>query len=121
MKKTILLIEDDADIRDALQGALRVEGYTVLTFEHGQAAWDYLEKASPPSLIFLDLMTPVLTGWQFLERARHEKPTWVHVPIVVFSAANLPPGADFTPAVEVLRKPVDLGELFSVVEKQIGG
>jgi two-component system chemotaxis response regulator CheY len=116
--KHILLVEDDIDIREALQAALEAEGYGVTAVEHSKAAVDVLADVKElPHLVLLDLMTPVMTGWEFLKFAR-AKP-WQSMPIVVFSATSLANQNDFAPAVEFVKKPVDLMELFAVVERRI--
>jgi len=62
----VLVVEDDDAIRDVLEAALADEGYAVRAVRHGQAALETL-RASPPDLVLLDLMLPVLDGWAFLE------------------------------------------------------
>jgi two-component system chemotaxis response regulator CheY len=115
------LVEDDQDVREALEMALQAEGYLVVCRVECQAAWTYLQGCSTyPDLILLDLMTPVMTGWQFLQRAAAQTPAWHAVPILVFSAATIPPDADLRPAVVVLHKPIDLVDLFAVIEEWDG-
>ena len=63
----VLVIDDDADIRGALVGALEDEGYRAMSAANGLEALEVLRiLPTPPSVILLDLMMPVMDGWQFL-------------------------------------------------------
>jgi two-component system chemotaxis response regulator CheY len=63
----ILVIDDDDDIREAVQEVLRAEGYATDGAENGEVARQMLENTEdPPELILLDLMMPVMDGWDFL-------------------------------------------------------
>src|SRR2546423_672914 len=63
----ILVVEDDEDIRDAVEQVLRAEGYQTRGAANGREAQQALEGADePPELILLDLMMPVMDGWDFL-------------------------------------------------------
>lgn len=82
-KKSIFIVEDDADLRDAYVMILRSEGYDVHAAENGEAALKYLQEQGDPGLIFLDLRMPVMDGIEFLRQYmpdQHED-----VEIVVFS------------------------------------
>src|SRR3954452_17109085 len=87
-KKTILLVEDDLDIRDLLQDYLEEQGYDVVPAGTGKQAIDFLvlDRQSPPDMLILDLMMPIMTGWQVLERIRQE-PQLADMPVVVLTAA----------------------------------
>src|SRR5690606_35888690 len=65
MKPWLLLVEDDDEAREALAGFLRRRGHVVETAEHGAAALERLQRSDrPPALILLDLMMPVMNGWE---------------------------------------------------------
>jgi CheY-like chemotaxis protein len=85
--RTILVVEDDPESRDALRLALKLAGHTVHTAAHGQEALDLLRAGSPPDLILLDLMMPVLSGWQFREVQR-QNPALAGIPVVILSAVG---------------------------------
>ncbi len=109
--RTILLVEDDLDIRETLSDVLRLEGYEVVTAANGREAIDVLDHSTtPPSLILADLMMPVMDGWQLLAelRASGERRK---IPVIVSTAANdkLPSG------VPILRKPLELDTLLRMV------
>lgn len=106
--KTILVVEDDTDIRNLLQTALELEGYTVITAPNGKEAWDWLQpQENQAAVIVLDLMMPVMDGWQFLDlKAASGKLN--KVPTLVVSASSekkIPPSSQNQ---VVLQKPLDL-------------
>lgn len=86
MKKTILIVEDEADIREAMADALRQEGYTVHTAENGEVGLN-LARANHPDLIMLDLVMPVMDGQTMLKKLR-EDPWGNKVKVVILSAMD---------------------------------
>jgi DNA-binding response OmpR family regulator len=109
--QSVLVVEDDIDIRSALQGFLKDEGYNVLTAENGRTGLQMLEKEKP-GLVLLDLMMPVMNGWEFLEEKSHSDSS--KVPVLVISAV---PGNPSIPgALGFLKKPIDLDRLIDFVE-----
>ena len=68
--RTVLLVEDDLDIRDVLQDLLEGEGYDVIPAANGKQALDFLTLNDPPGadLVILDLMMPMVSGWEVLDR-----------------------------------------------------
>jgi CheY-like chemotaxis protein len=117
-RKPILLIEDDSDIRELMNQALLFENYPVATAEHGLEALGKLRAtvgtAQLPGLILLDLMLPVMDGWNFIEECLKD-PALASIPIVVISASNRE--ARGKNIVGYLRKPIDLEDLFALVRK----
>lgn len=65
--KSILIIEDDRDIRETLQTFLETEGYAVSSAENGKKGLEKIKAAPKPSLIFLDLFMPQMSGLEFLK------------------------------------------------------
>jgi CheY-like chemotaxis protein len=113
--KTILLIEDEESIREALQQALEIEGYSVLTAANGQEGLDILKKSfEPPCLILLDLMMPVMNGWQFVE-ARKSDSKSVDVPVVVVTA--YPNKGNTINANALIPKPIDFERLIELIAR----
>jgi CheY-like chemotaxis protein len=112
---SVLIVEDDKGIRDMIQMGLELEGLTVATAVHGKDALDVLSKCDPlPSLILLDLMMPVMNGWQFIE-AKKKDPRLSPIPVVVVSAfAERATGLDYQ---GLLKKPISLDQLTRVVRK----
>jgi CheY-like chemotaxis protein len=114
----VLIVDDDEDLRDSVRDILHRRGYEVGTAADGQAALQILKTtAKHVCIVLLDLVMPIMDGWQFLAAVRAQS-SLSSVPIVVVSghaATHAPSGVD-----RVVRKPIDLSELFSVVEKHCG-
>src|SRR5437773_2289082 len=82
----VLIVDDDADIRDALSETLREEGYDVAVAEDGARALEQMAKATPDAIL-LDVMMPKLDGREFMRGLRH-RPT--EVPVILFTAGAEP-------------------------------
>jgi CheY-like chemotaxis protein len=115
--KKILIVEDDWDIRDVLTQVLEYEGYEVDAAGNGREAIEYLETHPRPGLILLDLMMPVMDGWQFrAEQQRHAE--WSTIPVVILSAdGNAYQKAATIRAAGYLKKPVELETLLDTVSR----
>jgi len=111
---TVLVIEDDHDVRVAVRNTLEDEGYRVISVTDGQRALDLLERiGEPPKLILLDLMLPVLDGWEFAARIRAIA-RFAGIPVVAMSAYDRAPPAGI---VAFLRKPIRHDALVQLVER----
>jgi two-component system chemotaxis response regulator CheY len=116
---SVMIVEDDSDIRESLESALEIEGYHSVTAQNGLEAVNLLEHGTRPCLILLDLMMPVMDGWEFLDRRAHEEPEISNIPVVVVSAAG---ERMQTPMAQShLKKPVDLDRLIEIVDKYCNG
>ena len=82
-----LVIDDLADNRDVLRWTLEGQGWKVIDAEHGRAGLEQFEQQHP-SLILLDLMMPVMDGFEFLRELR-SRPAGRSVPVVVVTAKEL--------------------------------
>jgi two-component system, chemotaxis family, chemotaxis protein CheY len=114
---TVLIVDDDPDIRDFVQFGLEDEGYRVLTAPDGQAALELLGR-SPIDLILLDMRMPVMDGWTFA----HLYQQWPapRAPVVVVTAAqDAARYSDEIAADGHLAKPFGLAELCATVEQHI--
>jgi CheY-like chemotaxis protein len=117
MGPTILVIDDDQGIRDVLLEVLSTEGYRVATATNGREALSQLEDRTLPSLILLDLMMPVMDGWQFRAQQSAD-PRLARIPVVILSAdRRAKQAATLLGAAGCLVKPVGLDELLSVVSR----
>ena len=110
----ILVVEDEAPIRETLVDALESEGHVVRSAENGQEGLRILnESPTAPCMMLLDLMMPIVSGWQLLAALKQEGRLYDQ-PIIVLSAApyaepTLPPGIGF------LAKPFDLTRVLDAV------
>lgn len=112
--KTVLVVEDDRDIRWALTEGLQAEGYQVVTARDGREGLDMIRREPRPHLVLLDFMMPIMTGREFLDHLLADQ-TLKEIPVVVVSATA---GSFSTQgAREVLRKPFDLDKLLGVVAR----
>jgi CheY-like chemotaxis protein len=104
-EKTILLVEDDLDTREALDDLLSEAGYEVIPATSGKQAIEYLlaDPSRPPDAVVLDLLLPLVSGWQVLDLIRADV-RLASIPVVVTTgvSADRPPGATL-----VLKKPLD--------------
>lgn len=116
--QTLLVVDDDLDIRDALQDVFELEGYAVLLAADGLEALAQLRQAeSPPHLILLDLMMPRMDGFAFREALRHDS-ALSEIPVLVASAdLDVKGAAEGLDVAGWLRKPLDLSELLSTVKR----
>ncbi len=113
----ILIVEDDADIREDLAALLKEEGYSVATATNGLEALERLRSDPLPCVILLDLMMPVMSGWDFRAKQLAD-PTLASVPVVLLSAAtDLRRHAEQLKVADYLAKPIQLDRLFKTVER----
>ncbi|MBC7690674.1 MAG: response regulator [Methylotenera sp.] len=120
---SILIVEDDPDIREAIELALQDAGYFVFTAEHGGVAQEMLKKIPGPCLVLLDLMMPVMSGWEFVAQQTELKKavsaqasTFQVVVLTALPAGNVWQTAELSnAAVGYIRKPFDLDQLLEIV------
>jgi CheY-like chemotaxis protein len=116
-RKSILVVEDDAATREAVTLVLEDEGYAVTAVANGREALLHLRQAAPPNLILLDLMMPVMNGWEFRQQQAQD-PALQSIPVVVISAdASVPQKAAALGATDYLIKPIDLDQLLEAVQR----
>jgi len=110
-----MVVEDDAETRELIAEVLRDDGYSVQTAANGAEALATLRTCSlSPTLILLDLMMPVMSGWQFLdERATDQR--LLRIPVLVLSADPTRQLASSRGVVAVVGKPFDLPRLLKLV------
>ena len=113
----ILIVEDDADIRDTLAEILEYEGFDVVPTAGGQEALEQLGAGLQPGLILLDLMMPGINGWGLAGQFR-QMPTLTGVPIVVVSGVHHVEQQSATLGVEgCLTKPVEVNRLLEIIHR----
>jgi two-component system response regulator CpxR len=115
-EKKVLIVEDDASIRETLAEVLEDEDYQVLQAGHGLEALELLRGGTQPDVLLIDLMMPVMTGWQLLE-VLDQDPDLQRIPVVVFSAAH--EAGALRGAREVLTKPVNLDRLLGAIARHV--
>jgi DNA-binding response OmpR family regulator len=120
MSKNILIVEDDLDIAENLKALLTLEGYSSDISKDGLDALNRLRDGSPrPSLILLDLMMPVMDGFQFY-REQQSDPTIAGIPVVVMTAGgNVEAKVQKMGIQAYFRKPLDVDKLFATIERLV--
>jgi CheY-like chemotaxis protein len=117
-RMAILIVDDDAGIRQLLLLFLEHKGYTAQTATNGLEALEQLQPDQPlPRLILLDLMMPVMDGATF-RQAQLSDPRIAAIPVVVLSAAeNIETQAPLLTANAYIPKPIEFDSLLQVVER----
>jgi CheY-like chemotaxis protein len=110
---TVLLVEDEDDLRESMRDALELNGFTVVTAREGQEALDAVDGIDHLCLVLLDLLMPGMNGWDTFEKLR-ARPELAAVPVVVHTSA---PSRAPAGATRVLKKPLELTKLLSVVRE----
>ena len=115
--KSILVVDDEKDVRDFLADLLSDEGYSVRQAANGVEAMDMI-KNGKPDLILLDLLMPKETGTD-LYRKIHRRKEYGSVPVIVISGL---PGryVAVSKSVPVFDKPIDEDGLLAAIKKTIG-
>jgi PAS domain S-box-containing protein len=115
---TILVVDDEQDVRTYLAELLAAQGYQVATAADGSEALAYLRKAAErPFLILLDLEMPVLDGWQFLT-LRCEDPALAEIPVVLISGQSAAPAtAALLGLSGYIQKPLAIAKLLQLIEQ----
>ncbi len=113
MNATVLIVEDDLDTREMLGRFLELEGFKVETAENGKRALERLGSGVGACVILLDLMMPVMDGWQFRQEQIRNS-ALADIPVIVVSAAGRE-RLEKIQADAYLSKPVDLDELLGCV------
>jgi CheY-like chemotaxis protein len=114
---TILLVEDDDDLRESLVELLSHRGYKAVAVVDGRAALDWLNANPPPCLILLDLMLPVMSGWEF-RRQQLADLTLARIPTVVLSGiTDVAHESRRLQTIAFLSKPIDFQLLYDIVNR----
>jgi len=118
-RPTILVVDDQIDMRDAIAVLLEGEGYDVIDAENGREALKFLQNGSNVIAIVLDLMMPVMDGWQFLAE-RRKNPKWASIPtIVVTGVSETKRRTQELGDTTVFTKPFHFDELFVALRRAI--
>ena len=114
---SILIVDDDPDIREALVDVLSDSGFAVRAAANGREALAILRSSAPPRVVLLDLMMPVMDGLQFRQEQLAD-PALRDIPVIVISAgSNVAESARALGVTASLRKPLDLDKLLEVIAR----
>lgn len=117
---SVVVVEDDNDVRQAVAEVLAEEGYVVFAYALGDVALAALPELAPrPRLILLDLMMPKMTGWQFCA-AIGKQPHLADIPIVILSAdSQVSQDVQSLQARAFMRKPIHMQTLLDLVAQYL--
>ena len=115
MKPYVLVIDDDEDVRDSITDLLEARGHNVQAAANGRDALEILNASTAPCMILLDLMMPVMDGWEFAAHLAQD-PRLCSIPTCIVTAGGQtqPTPAGVTCIVE---KPFRPDDLLAVVER----
>jgi signal transduction histidine kinase len=113
--RTVLVVDDEQDIREVFEAVLRYDGYEVLSCNDGQQAMDLLRQGARPDAILLDLMMPNMDGWQF-RVAQKSHAELASIPVIAVSADRTAKAAAIDADV-YLAKPVDVNALLAALDR----
>jgi CheY-like chemotaxis protein len=116
---SILVIEDDEGIRTMMQAALEWEGYRVLTATNGKEGIDVLQNSSPICMILLDLMMPVMDGWEFMHAIEADQ-QFQGIPVVVATAFGEKTMSRPITVKQIIGKPIDIQTLYALAGQYCG-
>jgi CheY-like chemotaxis protein len=111
---SVLIVEDDEDLRDSMASSLRDAGFEVAVASHGLEALARLRSEARPGVILLDLMMPEMNGWELMATLQAD-PALRGIPILVMTASGLTPSSER--ACAVLKKPFSEARLVELVRQ----
>jgi CheY-like chemotaxis protein len=116
-ERPVLVVDDDVDIRETIRDALEFAGYRVLVASDGASALELLRRGEAPRVILLDLMMPIMNGWEF--RAELTKdPALSAIPVVVLTGdGSAAAKAEAMQAASHITKPIDLEPLLACIAR----
>jgi DNA-binding response OmpR family regulator len=119
-KKRILLVDDDAEIIDAMRYALESKGYAILVARDGNQGLAMAE-SDQPNLVILDMMMPKRSGFLVLEKLRRTRDAATKVIMITANEGSRHKAyAEMLGVDEYLRKPFAMDKLLDAVQRQIG-
>ena len=120
--QNIVIIEDDTDLRETMKELLEMEGFSVITAANGREGLNLIERDGRPCLILLDLMMPVMNGWEFLDAIqRNRQDLLAQTKVAVVSAAADMAEVQQQYGCSVLKKPVSVARLFALAHAACDG
>jgi CheY-like chemotaxis protein len=118
-KPLVLVVEDHEFAREAVAALLSSMGYDVIEAENGRDALAAMAKGALPDVILLDLMMPIMDGWEFMKRQRRDWRLCTIPTIVVTGVASHDPRCLEMPVVRFLRKPYTSEQLIAAIDAEV--
>ena len=119
-QKTILLIEDANELLQLLKSILEMKGFRILSANNGEDALELLRNNPElPDLILLDMMMPIMSGQQFMEK-KNQDLRIAAIPVVLLTAhKDALEAKSKLGARDFIKKPVELDEVFEVINRNL--
>ena len=114
----VLVVEDDNDLRESICAVLQDAGYSSRSAENGEVALEQA-RAERPCVILLDLMMPIMNGWEFRSEQLRD-PTLSSIPVIIMTADGRAGEKARTLHADYLRKPITLDALLHLVDDYCG-
>lgn len=116
--RTILVVDDDSDLRAYLTNVLTAAGYAVLTAPNGARALDVLEQLPTRCLVITDLSMPVMTGWDFVVELQSLPHSATRFPVIVLTGVQADDAWRLPGVVRTVTKPLRVEELIEAVNEE---
>jgi CheY-like chemotaxis protein len=110
-----LVIDDEEDVREALRDLLQQHGSKVMAAPNGRAALEILRREDHPDFVLLDLIMPVMNGWEFLDVVSHD-PELSRIPLTITTSAPEQAPRDR----DIIPKPIDIDALLERLRAACG-
>lgn len=117
--RTILVVEDDTDLREVVVFTLKRDDRRIIEAEDGREALDHIVAHGVPDLILLDMNMPRMNGWEFARELR-DRELWIAPVIVLTAAHDAQRSASEIGAAGFLGKPFDVRTLMATVDRYLG-
>ena len=118
--KKIMIIDDDPDVLTSLEQILKKQGHKVISVDDGYDCFKILKRGEKPHLIILDIMMPVVSGWE-VQRRLEEHPDWCNIPIVFLTGRTTDTARDMCKkyGIDYIEKPFDVEDLKKRIDKAL--
>lgn len=120
MKKRLIVIDDDNDLRNLLQIALKTEGYEVTSYSNGKEFLDTVDSEPPADLYIIDINLGGLTGYEVCQRMRSSERIGNKSIILISANPDVQQFASQAAANDYMIKPISLKVLFQKIRDLIG-
>ena len=121
-KKKIMIIDDEHDILFSVAQILKLSNYEVTGVESGRECFEILQQGEIPDLIILDIMMPVMSGWE-VQRKLEGNMDWKEIPIIFLTARTTPTAEEMCRRLgrDYITKPFDVNDLKKRIDKIFEG
>jgi len=118
--KKIMIIDDDPDILSSIEEILESNGHKVISIQDAGECFERLKKGEKPHLIILDIMMPVMNGWE-VQRKLDANPEWRKIPVVFLTGRTTETAIEMCKkyGIDYIKKPFDIEDLKKRIDKAL--